>query len=249
VIDLSNKVSIITGGSRGIGKACVKLFARADSSVAFTYKNAKTRAENIEKEIGNKTKAYRVDMESEIEINSFISQVEKDFGKIDILVHNAGIWNDGTLNKMTLDHWNELIRVNLTSTFLLCKAVAPVMKKNNFGRIILVTSTAAQRGEAFHSHYAASKGGMISFTKSLAVELAPFNITVNSVAPGWVDTELNDQVFADTNYKESIRKSIPLGKIASAEEIAGPILFLASELASHINGEILNVNGGSVLCG
>jgi 3-oxoacyl-[acyl-carrier protein] reductase len=249
VIDLLNKVSIITGGSRGIGEACVKLFAKANSSVAFTYKNAKTRAENIEKEIGNKAKAYRVDMESEIEINSFISQVEKDYGRIDILVHNAGIWNDGALNKMTLDHWNELIRVNLTSTFLLCKAVAPVMKKNNFGRIILVTSTAAQRGEAFHSHYAASKGGMVSFTKSLAVELAPFNITVNSVAPGWVDTELNDQVFADAQYKETIRKSIPLGKIASAEEIAGPILFLASDLAGHVNGEILNVNGGSVLCG
>jgi 3-oxoacyl-[acyl-carrier protein] reductase len=188
-------------------------------------------------------------MESETEINSFISQVEKDFGRIDVLVHNAGIWNDGTLENMTLDHWNELMRVNLTSTFLLCKAAAPVMKKNNFGRIILITSTAGQRGEAFHSHYAASKGGMISFTKSLAVELAPFNITVNSVAPGWVDTELNDQVFADAEYKESIRKGIPLGKIATAEEIAGPALFLASELANHINGEILNVNGGSVLCG
>jgi len=249
VINLLNKVSIITGGSRGIGEACVKLFAKANSSVAFTFKNAKTRAENIEKEIGNKTKAYRVDMESETEINSFISQVEKDFGRIDVLVHNAGIWNDGTLENMTLDHWNELMRVNLTSTFLLCKAAAPVMKKNNFGRIILITSTAGQRGEAFHSHYAASKGGMISFTKSLAVELAPFNITVNSVAPGWVDTELNDQVFADAEYKESIRKGIPLGKIATAEEIAGPALFLASELANHINGEILNVNGGSVLCG
>jgi 3-oxoacyl-[acyl-carrier protein] reductase len=123
------------------------------------------------------------------------------------------------------------------------------MKKNNFGRMILITSTAGQRGEAFHSHYAASKGGMISFTKSLAVELAPFNITVNSVAPGWVDTEMNDGVFADKEYKESVKKGIPVGRIATAEDIAGPTLFLASDLARHINGEILNVNGGSVLCG
>jgi 3-oxoacyl-[acyl-carrier protein] reductase len=249
MIDLSNKVAIITGGSRGIGEACVRLFSQVNSNVAFTYKNAKKKSEEIEKEITGRVRAYRVDMELEDDINSFVYNVEKDFGKIDILVHNAGIWNDGTLEKMSLEHWNELIRVNLTSTFLLCKAVSPVMKKNKFGRIILITSTAGQRGEAFHSHYAASKGGMISFTKSLAVELAPCGITVNSVAPGWVDTELNNDVFADTEYKESIRKGIPVGRIATAEDIAGPTLFLASELANHINGEILNVNGGSVLCG
>jgi 3-oxoacyl-[acyl-carrier protein] reductase len=249
MIDLSNKVTIITGGSRGIGEACVRLFAKANSSVAFTYKSAKTHSEKLENELGRKVKSYRVDMESETEINEMVHQVIKDFGKVDILVHNAGIWNDGTLEKMSLDSWNELIRVNLTSTFIFCKAVASYMKKNNFGRIILVTSTAGQRGEAFHSHYAASKGGMISFAKSLAVELAQFGITTNSVAPGWVDTELNNGVFADKEFVENIRKGIPVGKIARAEEVAGPILFLASDLASHINGEILNVNGGSVLCG
>jgi 3-oxoacyl-[acyl-carrier protein] reductase len=249
MIDLTNRVTVITGGSRGIGEACVRLFAKANSSVAFTYKNAKVHSENLEKELGKNVKSYRVDMESEKEISEMVDRVVKNFGKIDILVHNAGIWNDGTLEDMTLDHWNELIRINLTSTFIFAKAVTPYMKKNNFGRMILVTSTAGQRGEAFHSHYAASKGGMISFTKSLAVELAPFNITVNSVAPGWVDTELNDKIFADKDYKESIRKTIPVGKIATAEEIAGPILLLASDLARHINGEILNVNGGSVLCG
>jgi len=249
MIDLSNKVTIITGGSRGIGEACVKLFSRANSKVGFTYKSAKSQAEKLEKKLGKNVKAYRVDMESEEEIFEMVKKVAKDFGKIDILVHNAGIWNDGTLEKMTLEHWNELIRINLTSTFLFCKAVTTYMKKNKFGRIILITSTAGQRGEAFHSHYAASKGGMISFTKSLAVELASFNITVNSVAPGWVDTEMNDDVFADKKYKELIRKGIPVGRIAKAEDIAGPTLFLASDLAQHINGEILNVNGGSVLCG
>jgi len=249
MIDLSNKVSIITGGSRGIGEACVKLFSKADSKVAFTYKSAKQQAEKLENELGMNVKAYRVDMESEKDIFDMVEKVAEDFGKIDIFVHNAGIWNDGTLENMSLDHWNELIRINLTSTFLFCKAVTPFMKKNKFGRIILITSTAGQRGEAFHSHYAASKGGMISFTKSLAVELAPFNITVNSVAPGWVDTEMNDDVFANGEYRESIRKGIPIGRIATAEDIAGPTLFLASDLARHINGEILNVNGGSVLCG
>lgn len=249
MIDLSNKVSIITGGSRGIGEACVKLFLKANGKVAFTYKNAKGQADKLEKELGKNVKSYRVDMESEKEIFDMVRKVTEDFGKIDVLVHNAGIWNDGTLEKMTLEHWNELIRINLTSTFLFCKAATPYMRKNKFGRIILITSTAGQRGEAFHSHYAASKGGMISFTKSLAVELASHNITVNSVAPGWVDTEMNNDVFADKDYKESIRKGIPVGRIATAEDIAGPTLFLASDLARHINGEILNVNGGSVLCG
>lgn len=256
MIDLTNKVAIITGGSRGIGEACVKLFSHANSSVAFTYKSAKAHAEKLEKRFDRssnnqfpKVKAYRVDMESEYEINDMILKVADDFGRVDILIHNAGIWNEGSLDTMTLDHWNELMRINLTSTFLFCKAVAPHMKKNNFGRIILISSTAGQRGEAFHSHYAASKGGVISFTKSLAVELAPFNITVNSVAPGWVDTEMCNEVFSDEEYKESVRKGIPVGRIATAKDIAGPILFLASDLARHINGEILNVNGGSVLCG
>jgi 3-oxoacyl-[acyl-carrier protein] reductase len=248
MIDLSNKVTLITGGSRGIGAACVELFAKAGSAVAFTYKQAKGAADALA--AGHKdVLPLKADMESENEINNCVEQVINKFGRIDILVHNAGIWNDGTIEKMTLAHWEELMKVNLTSNFLLVKAVLPSMKKNNFGRIINISSTAGQRGEAFHSHYAASKGGMISFTKSLAVELAPYNITTNSVAPGWVDTDLNNEVFADAQFKETARKGIPLGRIPTAMDIAGPVLFLASDLARHINGEILNVNGGSVLCG
>ncbi|PKL84112.1 MAG: 3-oxoacyl-ACP reductase FabG [Ignavibacteriae bacterium HGW-Ignavibacteriae-3] len=256
MIDLVDKVTLITGGSRGIGEACVKLFSLAGSSVAFTYKTSKTKAEDLEKNIEesaankkSRTKGYCVNIESEKEIFEVVEKIAIDFGKIDIIVHNAGIWNEGPIDKMTLDQWNEMMRTNLTSTFLFCKAAAAQMKKNNFGRIILISSTAGQRGEAFHSHYAASKGGIISFTKSLAVELAPFNITVNSVAPGWVDTEMCGDVFSDEAYKESVRKGIPVGRIATAEDIAGPVLFLASDLARHVNGEILNVNGGSVLCG
>ncbi|MDP2036950.1 MAG: 3-oxoacyl-ACP reductase family protein [Ignavibacteria bacterium] len=249
MIDLSNKVTIITGGSRGIGAACVKLFAKAGSKVAFTYKSKKQEADKLEKEFMGLVKGYQVDMESEKEIVAMVEATEKEFGKVDILVHNAGIWNDGTLETTSLEHWQQLMRVNLDSTFLFTRACAPIMKKNNFGRMILISSTAGQRGEAFHSHYAASKGGVISFTKSLAIELAPFNITVNSVAPGWVDTDMNNEVFADAEFKENARKGIPVGRIPTPEDIAGPTLFLASDLARHINGEILNVNGGSVLCG
>jgi len=247
MIDLSGKVTLITGGSRGIGAACVKLFSSAGSKVAFTYKQKKEEADILASKYN--ALAIKADMESETEINSSVEEAIKKFGKIDILVHNAGIWNDGTIEKMTKDHWEELMRINLTSNFLFVKAVLPYMKKNNFGRIINISSTAGQRGEAFHSHYAASKGGMISFTKSLAVELAPYNITTNSVAPGWVDTDLNNEVFADAEFKEAARKGIPTGRIPTADDIAGPALFLASGLARHINGEILNVNGGSVLCG
>jgi 3-oxoacyl-[acyl-carrier protein] reductase len=248
MIDLTNKVTLITGGSRGIGAACVKYFIQANSKVAFTYKQRKDEADKLAGQFKD-VLPVKADMESETEINACVEEVIKKFGKIDILVHNAGIWNDGTIEKLTLDGWEELMRINLTSNFLFVKAVLPSMKQNKFGRIINISSTAGQRGEAFHSHYAASKGGMISFTKSLAIELAPFNITANSVAPGWVDTELNDEVFADAEFKEAARKGIPVGRIPTAEDIAGPVLFLASELARHINGEILNVNGGSVLCG
>lgn len=248
-IDLTGKTVLITGGSRGIGASCVKLFSEANCNVAFTYVKAKNRAEELVAKYGSKVKAYKVDMESEEEINSSVKQTANDFGTVDILVHNAGIWNDGRLEEMTLEHWKKLLRVNLDSMFLFTKAVVPYMKEKKWGRIIHVSSTAGQRGESFHSHYASSKGGMISFTKSMAWELGPFGITTNSVAPGWVDTELNDEVFADKEYKEKIRKDIPVERIATADDIAYPILFLASDYARHICGEIVNVNGGSVLAG
>lgn len=250
MIDLTNKVALITGGSRGIGAACVKLFAETNSQIAFTYQRDDKAAEEVIAEYGGKTKikAYKVDLESEEEINKCVEDVAKEFGRVDILVNNAGIWNDGPID-MELKHWNELININLTGSFLFCKAAVPHMKKNMFGRIINISSTAGQRGEAFHSHYAASKGGIISFTKSLSTELAKYNITTNSVAPGWVDTDMCTDVFSDKEYRKSIENSIPVGRVATSEDVAGPVLFLASDLARHINGEIVNVNGGSILCG
>ena len=251
MINLKSKVALITGGSRGIGAACVKLFAEAGADVAFTYQLNTKAADEIVLDCSNnsKVKAYKCDLNSAKEIEETVKNVYSDFLKIDILVNNAGIWKYGQADKMSLQDWEETIRINLTGTFLFTKAVIPSMKKNRFGRIINITSTAGQRGEANHSHYASSKGGVISFTKSLATELGPFNITTNSIAPGWVYTDMTSDKLSDKKYLSEIEKDIPLQHVATAEDIAGPVLFLASELARHINGEILNVNGGSILCG
>ena len=251
MIDLNSKSVLITGGSRGIGAACVKLIAKAGAIVHFTYKSNLEAASKLVQQIGKKKKIffYKMDFSNEVNLEQRIIELVSKIRKIEILVNNVGIWEYGEADKMSLREWNRTMQANLTSMFLITKHVIPLMKKNKFGRIINISSTAGQRGEAFHSHYAASKGAMISYTKSLAAEIGKFNITVNSVAPGWVDTEMCKEVFSDKKYKEKVRLEIPVQRIASAEDIAGPVLFLASDLARHINGEILNVNGGSVLCG
>ncbi len=251
MINLNGKVVLITGGSKGIGAACVKLFNKANADVAFTYLSGKKEAEIIEQNIigKGKVKSYRVDLTIENDVEQLIENVLEDFGKVDVLINNAGIWEEGIIDETSLAHWNRTINTNLTSMFLITKNVVPIMKKNKFGRIINISSTAGQRGEAKYSNYAASKGGMISFTKSLAAELGEFNITTNSVAPGWVYSEMTKSVFEDKEYEQNEINKIPLKRIATAEDIAGPCLFLASDLARQINGEILNVNGGSVLCG
>ena len=251
MINLSSKSVLITGGSRGIGAACVKLFAEAGAVVHFTYKSNIDAAAKLVQQIGKKKKVffYKLDFSNEVNLERRIIELVNKIKKIDILVNNAGIWEYGEADKMSLQQWNKTMQANLTSMFLVTKHVIPLMKKNKFGRIINISSTAGQRGEAYHSHYAASKGGMISYTKSLAVELVAYNITVNSVAPGWVDTDMCKEVFSDKKFKEKVKLDIPVNRIAAAEDIAGPVVFLASDLARHINGEILNVNGGSVLCG
>jgi len=248
MIGLNSKKVLITGGSRGIGKACVELFSKSNAEVFFTYKSDKSSAEKIIKDIPG-VKAFQLDFNDIENFEKNILCIIHEIKKIDILVNNAGIWKYGKADEMNLKEWKETINANLTAVFLVTKAVIPLMKKNNFGRIINITSTAGQRGEPFYSHYAASKGGVISFTKSLAAELGKFNITVNSVAPGWVETDMTKDVFSDSDFKNKVINEIPLNRIAAAEDIAGPVLFLASKFANHITGEILNVNGGSVLCG
>lgn len=250
MINILGKTVLVTGGSRGIGAACVRLFAQAGARVAFTYFSRKETAQKLVDEIGNgKAVSYQFDLAKETNAASLIKSVIDDIGGVDILVNNAGVWEKGKADLMRLEVWERAIRINLTGMYVITKAVLPLMKKNKFGRIINISSTAGQRGEANYSHYAASKGGMISFTKSLAAEFGKYNINTNSVAPGWVITDMTDEVFSDKKYMEKVRKEIPVQRIGTAEDIAGPVLFLASEMARHINGEILNVNGGSVLCG
>ncbi len=252
MINLSGKVSLITGGSRGIGAATAKLFAQAGSDIIFNYNTNDKAAQSVKSDIetiGRRCVFYPADLSLKEDVDTFVDKSYEAMGKIDNLVVNHGIWNDGPITEMTENTWDETMNINLKSVYLLCHKIVPIMKNQKSGKIVLVSSTAGQRGEAFHSHYAASKGAVIAFTKSLSTELAPDNIHVNCMAPGWVDTDMCTEVFSDADYKESVRKSIPLKRIPSPEDIAGPILFLASELAVHVTGEILNVNGGSILCG
>jgi 3-oxoacyl-[acyl-carrier protein] reductase len=174
--------------------------------------------------------------------------VLEEFGRVDIVVANAGIWRGAPIESLSDSLWDAVLDVNLKGTFVTCRAAAAAMKRGTGGSVVIVSSTAGQRGEAGYSNYAASKGGQISFAKSLAVELAPA-IRVNCVAPGWVDTELNEAVFGDGDFRERVREQIPLRRIADPDDVALSIVFLASDWSRHITGEVLNINGGAVLCG
>jgi 3-oxoacyl-[acyl-carrier protein] reductase len=250
MISLNNKVSIITGGSRGIGAATALLLAKAGSDIAINYiENGARAAAVVEgvKKAGRKIVTLQGNVGTSSVAREFVEKTITEFGKIDIVVNNAGIWTLGEIGATPENVWDETIDINLKGVFNICNVVVPSLKKNGGGRIINISSTAGQRGEAFHAHYAASKGGILAFTKSLSTELAPFNVLVNSVAPGWVDTEMNEEVFADRSFREQVISTIPLRKMGTSEDVAGAVLFLASDLANHITGATINVNGGSVL--
>jgi 3-oxoacyl-[acyl-carrier protein] reductase len=212
-----------------------------DQAAAETIKTAEA--------LGVRALAIRADVSRLEEAERLIQESIDAFGSLDFLVCNAGIWEGGAVDALSEGAWDRTMDLNLKGTWTACRAAVPHMKTRGFGRIVIVSSTAGQRGEANVSNYAASKGGQIAFTKSLAAELGPSGINVNSVAPGWVDTDMCADVFADAAFRKSIEDSIPVGRVATPEDIAWPIVFLCSEWARHINGEILNVNGGSVLCG
>lgn len=253
MINLSNKVAIITGASRGIGAATAILFAKAGiRAVVINYNRDREAAQRVAAEcesFGAEAIPIRADASRVAAVDRMIQKTVGRFGRLDTLVANAGIWKEAAIEKMTEAEWDETIDINLKSIYACCHSAVRVMIPKRRGTIILVSSTAGQRGEPFHSHYAASKGAIISMTKSLAAELGPRGITVNCVAPGWVATDMTIDALNDPKERRKIRELIPLGRVATPEEIAGPILFLASDLASHVNGEVLNVNGGSVLCG
>lgn len=251
MIDLTGKTVVITGASRGIGRAAAIRFAEAGADVLINFHSDKNAAAEVVAECvryGVKALPFQADVSNRAKVQEMIDFTLSEFGRIDVLVNNAGIWKEAAIDTMTEEQLNEMIDINLKSVFHLTTWVVQQMKRQQAGNIINIASTAGQRGEAFHSHYAATKGAIISLTKSLATELAPFNIRVNCVAPGWVDTDMSHDALSAPDASRHI-SLIPLGRPGTADEIAGPILFLASDLASFITGEILNVNGGAVLVG
>lgn len=250
MIELSGQVALITGASRGIGRAAALLLARAGADVALTFHTRADEAESAAREVqalGRRTYVGGGDLADPEVVDRLIAGIRREFGRLDLLVANAGVWpaEEVALADMPLARWRRTVAANLDSVFLSTRGALGLMGPG--ARVVIVSSTAGQRGEAFHADYAATKGALIALTKSLAVEYAP-DITINCVAPGWVDTDMSLPAYTDDN-RERIRRSIPLQRIASADDVAGPILFLCSGLARHITGEVLNVNGGSVLCG
>lgn len=247
---LPDRVALVTGGSRGIGRATALLLARLGADVGITYHTRKADAEAVTREIralGRKAFAAGGELSDPAVVERVFREFRACFGRLDLFVANAGVWpaDDVPLRDLDESRWRTVMAANLDAVFLTTRAALRLMGPG--GRVVLVGSTAGQRGEARHADYAASKGALQALTKSLAVECAP-NITVNCVAPGWVDTEMAAQPYAGGG-RAQIERGIPLGRVASAEDIAGPIAFLCGDLARHITGEILNVNGGSVLVG
>ena len=251
MISLRGKRALVTGGSRGIGAATALLLAECGADVGIGYRTRQGEAAEVVQRLagrGVRAFAHAADLSGIAGTNSLFDRAEREFEGLDIFIGNAGIWppTDVPLAEMTDEQWRRTMNENTDAMFYTTRAAARRLDRG--GRIVLVSSTAGQRGEAYHADYAASKGAMISFVKSLAVELAHKEITVNSVAPGWVDTEMVADAL-ESEGRERIARAIPVGRVATPRDIAGPIVFLCSELARHITGEILNVNGGSVLCG
>jgi 3-oxoacyl-[acyl-carrier protein] reductase len=254
MISLTGKAALITGGSRGIGAATVRLFAQAGADVVFSYhrnRDAATQVEQESRKHGTRIESFKADLGKMADAKKLVDFSRERLGRLDIVVANAGIFNaPGTpFEKIPESEWDEMMRVNLKSVYSVIHHAAPLLIAQRSGRIIAISSTAAQRGAPLHSHYSATKGGIISFVKALSAEMAPHNVLVNCVAPGFTDTDMAAPLVASTAGMKTVRAMIPLARLATPEEIAGPILFVASDLATYITGEVINVNGGSFRCG
>src|SRR5581483_8122459 len=251
-ISLEGKVALISGGSRGIGAATVRMFTAAGARVVFSYRRAGRQALALAKECGEAVcHSVASDLNSPEAARSLVEETVKHFGRLDVLVANHGVWpvEDVPIERMSDEQWRSTLTINLDAVFGLVKHAVAQMKsqtrgKGAAGHIVLISSTSGQRGEAFHCDYSASKGALISMVKGLSTELASVGIYVNSVAPGWVDTDMSAEALQDPKSGEEIRRTIPMGRVGTPEEIAGPVLFLCSEYASFITGEVFNVNGG-----
>jgi len=250
-IDLRGRRAVVTGGSRGLGRATALLLARAGADVAISFRTRAAEADAVVADlerIGVRAFAEGGDLADSAAAERLFERADQVFGGVDIFVGNAGVWPVENLSIAAMDdlRWRTTLAANLDAIFHTVRAAA--RRITTGGRIVLVGSTAGQRGEAGHADYAATKGAMISLVKGVAVELAPRDVTVNCVAPGWIDTEMAALPYADGG-RARIEAGIPLGRVAAVEDVAGPIVFLCSPFARHITGEVLNVNGGSVLCG
>ena len=252
-LSVTDRVAVISGGSRVIGAATVRMFVQAGARVVFNYQKARDAADSLVSECGpQRCAAVRADLHDSQSARALISAAVERFGALDILVANHGIWppEDVPIDQMSERQWRDSIAINLDSVFGLVKhAVGQMKKQARGGHLVLVSSTAGQRGEAFHCDYAATKGAVISMVKGLATELAPDRIYVNCVAPGWVDTDMAAPALTTAEARDRVLRTIPLRRIATTAEIAAPILFLCTEHAGFITGEIFNVNGGAVLVG
>ncbi len=245
------KTAIVTGASRGVGRATALRLAEGGANVVVNYLSNHEEADETVRlcqEKGVEAVAVQADVSDLIQAREIARSAVEKFGGIDLLVLNAGIWQGAPIEEMSEEMWNKVINTNLKSAWAVSRACVPAMKKQPRGSIVLVSSTSGQRGEANYSNYSASKGGQIAFTKALASELCP-KIRVNAVAPGWIETAMVRPVFEDESYKQSVLKSIPLQRMASTDDVALAICFLLSDWSQHITGEILNINGGAVLCG
>jgi 3-oxoacyl-[acyl-carrier protein] reductase len=252
MIEFNSMRVLVTGASKGIGAACARMFGSLGASVAVHYHHDQAGAQKVVTELidaGRKAVAIQASLGVWSEAERLVDEAERALGGLDVAVLNHGIWKGAAIDEMTQAQYDEMMDVNLRGCMAAAGAVARRMKPRGSGRIIFIASTAGQRGEAMHSHYAASKGAIISLTKSLAPELAPHGILVNCVAPGWVDTPMSEGTLSDDKARAAVFATIPLGRVGTPEEIAGPVVFLASSAATFITGEILNVNGGAVLVG
>jgi 3-oxoacyl-[acyl-carrier protein] reductase len=255
-LSLAGKVALITGGSRGIGAASVRMFVEAGARVFFSYEKSRAAAEQLERECGEgNCVGAAIRLDGARAAADLVKACVQRFGRLDILVANHGVWppEDVPIDEMADQQWSNTLSVNLDAVFGLIKYSVAEMKKTastkSPAHIVLISSTSGQRGEAFHCDYSATKGALISMVKSLSAELACHHIYVNSVAPGWVDTDMSRPALADPGTAKKILSTIPLGRVGTPEEIAGPILFLCTSMAGFVTGEIFNVNGGAVLVG
>jgi 3-oxoacyl-[acyl-carrier protein] reductase len=253
-MSLEDRVAVVTGGSRGIGAAIVRMFVKAGARVIFSYQRAEEEARQLAQECGGESHCVGVkaDLATAESARPLISEALKRFGKVDVLVGNHGVWppHDVPIDTMTGEQWRSTLAINVDSLFGLIKyGVAAMKKQRSGGHVVLISSTAGQRGEAFHCDYAASKGAIISMVKGLSTELARDGIYVNCVAPGWVETDMAAPALQDPVIGKKVFATIPLGRAGRPEEIAASVLFLCTAHAGFITGEILNVNGGAVLVG